>query len=142
MPYFSPQQRAAVWANRKRKEVQPTRHEIAEYYSDPQVRQEILAQLRDRPVMAIQALPSGKKVVRRNLQGGKPIRITRADHKGGESDLGWYTDRRFAEFHPVIGDKTDRVWVDVDPGPNRTTESIKPLVRKVVETVDKILFWN
>jgi len=138
MPYSSPAQRAAIWANRKRQEVQPSRHDIAEYYTDPQVRQEILSQLRNRPVMAIQSLPSGQKIVRRNLSTGDPIQITKADFSGGESDLGWYTDRRFAEFHPVIGTRTDKVWVDIDPGPNRSTESLKPLVRKVVDSVNQM----
>lgn len=137
MPYASPAQRAAIWATRKRKEVQPTRHEIAEYYSDPQVRQALLAQLRDQPVMAVQSLASGKKIVRRHIQG-EPIQISRADFKGDTSDLGWFTDRRFAEFHPVVGDRTDKVWVDVDPGPNRTTESLKPLVKEVITTVRKL----
>jgi len=108
-----------------------TKHDIAEYYSDPTVRSAILSQIKDKPVMAIHTLPKGD-VVRRNDPKGKPIRILQARNDASNpQDLAWYTDRRFSEFHPTIGRNTRKVWVDIDPGPEADFETLKPTVAKV-----------
>ncbi len=115
-----------------------TKHEIAEYYSDPNVRSVILAQIKDKPVMAIHTLPKGG-VVRRNDSRGKPIRISQAHNDASNpKDLAWYTDRRFSEFHPTIGKRTRQVWVDIDPGPERSFESLKPVVADVDNALRKL----
>lgn len=109
----------------------PTKHEIAEYYSDPGVRSAILSQIKNKPVMAIHTLPKGD-VVRRNDSKGKPIRILQARNDASNlNDLAWYTDRRFSEFHPTVGNTTRKVWVDIDPGPKKDFEELKPLVGQV-----------
>lgn len=113
-----------------------SRHQISEYYSDPKVRMELVSQLKDNPAMVIQSLPAGN-VVHRN-RSGAPIRITRADLKNDPHSLRWFTDRRFSEFHPVIGEKTNKGWVDIDPGPGRTIESVKPLVSDVANALSKL----
>jgi len=111
--------------------VKPTKHEIAEYYSDPTVRSAILSQIKNKPVMAIHTLPKGD-IVRRNDAKGKPIRILQArNDASNRNDLAWYTDRRFSEFHPTIGKKTRKVWVDIDPGPKADFEEVKPTVARV-----------
>lgn len=108
-----------------------TKHEIAEYYSDPTVRSAILSQIQNKPVMAIHTLPKGD-VVRRNDAKGKPIRILQArNDASNRNDLAWYTDRRFSEFHPTIGRNTRKVWVDIDPGPKADFEELKPTVARV-----------
>lgn len=116
-----------------------TKHEIAEYYSNPEVRAKLLSQIRNRPVLAVQTLDTGENVYRRNDPGGNPILITKAvSDTQDQNDLAWYTDRRFSEFHPVIGRKTDTAWIDVDPGPGRTTESLKPVVKDVHALLRKL----
>lgn len=108
-----------------------TKHEIAEYYSDSGVRAAILAQVRDRPTMVVQSRPS-KSFVRRKAPDGTPIRILQAlNDSANPNDLAWYTQRRYSEFHPSIGKKTKQVWVDIDPGPKRTIEDLKPVVTDV-----------
>lgn len=109
-----------------------TKHEIAEYYSDPEVQAKILAQVRNQKVLAVQTLDTGENIYRRNDPNGNPILITKAlSDRHDQHDLSWYTDRRFSEFHPVIGSKTNTAWIDVDPGPGRSVNSLKPLVRDV-----------
>lgn len=117
----------------------PSKQEISEYYADPQVRAAILSQIKNRPVLTVQAIGGGREpIFRRNLKRGVPIQITQATgDKQNPSDLSWFTERRFSEFHPVIGSQTKDVWVDIDPGKGRTTEELKPLVRSVEELLRK-----
>jgi len=115
-----------------------TKHDIAEYYTDPDVRQAILAQIKNKPVLAVQSLPSGN-IHRRNNRKGKPIRILQASNSArNQGDLAWFTDRRYSEFHPTIGRKTRQVWVDIDPGPERDFESLKPVVSEVAAALKKL----
>jgi DNA primase len=117
---------------------QLSKHDISEYYSDPTVRKAILKQIKDRPLMAVQSLPSGA-IYRRNRTREEPIQISQAKlNPKSTGDLAWYTDRRFSEFHPVIGKKTDQVWVDVDPGAKRDIDSLKPVVHNVVEALKEM----
>lgn len=112
-----------------------TRHQISEYYADPHIRSELLSQIKDGPVMAIQSLPSGDVLHRKRL--GKPITITQVSAEDTPDSLKWYTDRRYSEFHPVIGKTTDKAWVDIDPGPNKSLEQLKPLVSDVAKALAK-----
>lgn len=131
MPYASPQQDAAVPSAL-------TKHQIAEYYSDPGVRAAILAQIKNKPVLTIQSLPKGD-IRRRNDHSGSPIRILQAlNNASNQHDLAWYTDRRHSEFHPTIGRKTRQVWVDIDPGPDRDFESLKPVVSQVENALKEL----
>lgn len=108
-----------------------SKHDISEYYSDPAVRRNILDQIKNRPVVAVQST-SNEDVIRRNNPSGEPIRILEAKGDAtNRNDLAWYTDRRFSEFHPAIGKRTKQVWVDIDPGPKRTLNSLKPIVADV-----------
>jgi DNA primase len=110
-----------------------TKHDIAEYYSDPKIRAHLLAQLQDTPVLVALSTPKGESVYRRNHpSGGKDIVITQAvGDSHDKQDLAWFTDRRYSEFHPVVGKKTTRAWVDVDPGTRVTLGKLKPLVKEV-----------
>lgn len=115
-----------------------TKHQIAEYYSDPEVRSALLRQIRNKPVLAVQARPD-KQFIRRNAPDGTPIRILQAVNDAkNKNDLAWYTDRRYSEFHPTIGKKTKQIWVDIDPGPGRTTESLKPVAVDVEHLLRKL----
>lgn len=114
------------------------KHDIAEYYSDPEVRAALLTQLKNRPTMVVNTR-EGKSFVRRNTPQGKPIRILQAlNDSQNANDLAWYTNRRYSEFHPAIGKKTRQVWVDIDPGPKRTIEELKPVVVDVDNALKRI----
>lgn len=115
-----------------------SKHDIAEYYADPEVRAALLSQIKNRPVMAIQTRPD-KQIVRRNAPDGKPIRILKAlNNSRDKNDLAWYTDRRFSEFHPSIGKRTKKIWVDIDPGPTRSLEDLKPVVTDVQGVLERM----
>jgi DNA primase len=107
-----------------------TKHEIDEYYSDPEVQSKILEQIRNRPLLAVQTLDTGENVYRRKDPSGKPILITKAlDDRDDPNDLAWYAARRFSEFHPVVGPKTTTAWIDIDPGPGSNAKTLKSTVR-------------
>ena len=115
MPYGSDAQRRAVWASKRRKEhklderwnktlvdapgKKLTRLEIFNYYADPKIRQKLLENIKDRPVLAVQTVLPADHVMRRHRAPGEPIRVSQAErdphHK---NDLAWYTERRFTEF--------------------------------------------
>lgn len=115
-----------------------TKHDIAEYYADPEVRAALLSQIKNKPVMAIQTRPD-KQIVRRNAPDGKPIRILKAlNNSRDPNDLAWYTDRRYSEFHPSIGKHTKKIWVDIDPGPKRSIEDLKPVVSDVQSVLQRM----
>ena len=119
-----------------RKEGAVSKMDISSYYADPAVRQQIMHQLQNRQVLAVQNPRNKDKVYRRNISPGRPIQITQAtDQPDKKHDLAWFTDRRFSEFHPVIGKQTDEVWVDIDPGDGKTTEELKPIVTKVEDAL-------
>lgn len=108
-----------------------TKQQIADYYSDPEVQAAILKQIKGRPLLAVQSLPTGN-VYRRNADSGSPIRIVKAVIGADDpSNLDYYTTRRFSEFHPSIGKNSREVWVDIDPGPNVGFNDTKIITEKV-----------
>ena len=114
-----------------------TKLDIAEYYSDRAVQEQILNQIANRPVTVVQSLPD-KNIYRRNNPDGSSIRITKAEPNNESKDnLLWFTDRRYSEFHPEIGKNTKKIWVDVDPGPNAALPQVKEIVTKVVNSLQK-----
>lgn len=114
-----------------------TKHDIAEYYSDPAVRRRILEATHNKGVFVVQNR-NGRKIYRKNSPVGGAVSIQRATGNSNDpNDLAWFTDRRYSEFHPTIGKKTDTVWVDVDPGPDVTTEDVKPIVTQVISELKK-----
>jgi len=124
MPYASPAQRAAVWAKRNAQAVLTsgnpvTKQEVHDYYSNPVIKQRVLAALANRDLLAIQSRSPDEQIVRRYRKKNEPIRVENPE------DLDWYSSRRYTEFHPTVGEKTDEVWVDIDPGKNKNTEDTK-----------------
>jgi DNA primase len=115
-----------------------SKHDIAEYYSDPHVREAILEQVKGRGLLAI--MDRGEeKITRRNAPDGQPIRITEAKgDASNKADLAWYTDRRFAEFHPSIGKNTRMAWVDIDPGHKVPFEDVKKVTLQVANKLKEL----
>lgn len=115
-----------------------SKHDIAEYYSDPHVREAILAQVKNRPVLAV--MDRGTQLIsRRNAADGKPIRVIQAKgDSNNPQDLAWYTDRRYSEFHPSIGKNTRTAWVDVDPGASVPFKDVKQIALNVAHTLEQM----
>lgn len=140
MTYSSPKQRAAVWAKRNEKSWDEpitagntlTKREVHDYYNDPGIQQRILSALANRDLVAVQARSPDNQFVRRYIKKDQPIRVT------SPRDLANLTKQRFTEFHPTIGSKTKEVWVDIDAGKNRSTESLKPVVLDVEKQMRKM----
>lgn len=140
MPYASPQQRSAAWAQRDEKAWDETvtggneltKREVYDYYNDPITQQRILATLANRDLVAVQARSPEKQIYRRYEKPGMPLRVTSV------RDLARLTKQRFADFSPTIGSKTDEVWVDIDAGASTDIDSLKPVVRKVESVMKKL----
>ncbi len=152
MPYFSSAQRKAVWAKRKAQhdkldplrwdkpiiapeEGEPlTKRDVFNYYSDMNIRRKLLAQLRGRPVIGIQSLDPTRHVLRRNRIKDDPIRINKAERDADNpKDLAWFTERRFSEFHPVIGERVKQVWVDIDPDKKVPANRVKDITTQIAK---------
>jgi DNA primase len=116
-----------------------SKHDIAEYYSDPHVREAILSQVQNRPLLAVMDRGDNNLIMRRNAADGKPIKIL--DAKGDTSnpqDLAWYTDRRYSEFHPSIGRNTRTAWVDIDPGKDVSFDETKRVTQQVAQALGTV----
>lgn len=140
MPYSSPQQRAAVWAKRNAQAWDEpvtagntlTKREVHDYYNDPVIQQRILTTLANRDLVAIQSRSPDNQILRRYEKTDKPLRVT------SPKDLARLTTQRFTEFHPTVGKQTNEVWVDIDAGKNRSTESLKPVTLQVEKLMRKL----
>jgi len=147
MPYSSPAQRAAVWANRKYQDVENldavvidspstgikmTKKDVLDYYSTPEVRRRLFRELKDKDLLTVMNREPNTPIVRRYRKKDEPIRIPTG------KDIDWYTSRRYTEFHPTIGKTTNQVWVDIDAGKDVGIEELKPAVRAVQREVQKI----
>lgn len=94
-----------------------TKRDVFNYYSQPSIREAIVRQLRAGPVMVLQNF-SGQPTFRRLLDPDTPIRISRdSGDVDDPSDYQYWIERRAVEFHPVLGEKTQHAFIDVDPKP-------------------------
>jgi DNA primase len=92
-----------------------TKKDVFNYYSQPSVREALFGQLRSGPAVVIQKF-SGEPTLRRLVSPDEPIRITQdAGDVDDPKDFQYWIERRAVEFHPVLGEKTNHVFVDVDP---------------------------
>lgn len=140
MPYASPQQRAAVWAKRNQQAWDEpitagntlTKREVHDYYNDPIIQQRILSSLANRDLVAIQSRSPDNQILRRYEKTDTPLRVS------SPRDLARLTKQRFTEFHPTVGPRTNEVWVDIDAGEDRSTESLKPITLDVEKQIRKL----
>lgn len=147
MPYTSPAQRSAVWANRKYQGVENldaviidspstgikmTKKDVLDYYSTPEVRRRLFAQLKNKDLVTVMNREPNVPIVRRYRKKDEPIRVETG------KDLDWYTQRRYSEFHPTLGERADHVWVDIDAGKDVGVEELKPAVRDVQRELQKV----
>lgn len=147
MPYSSPAQRAAVWANRKYQDVENldavvidspstgirmTKKDVLDYYSTPEVRRRLFREIKDKDLITVLNREPNVPIVKRYRKKDEPIRVPTG------KDIDWYTSRRYTEFHPTIGKTTDHVWVDIDAGKDVGIEEVKPAVRAVQRELQKV----
>lgn len=90
-----------------------------------------------------------RTILRRHGPDGKNIRITKVHGLEDPSSLEYWANRRLVELHRVVGQKTDVVWVDLDPkgdGPlRRLVREVVPKIERVVQSVypkAKIVLWD
>lgn len=106
-----------------------TKKDIFQYYSDPQVANQIMEQLRDRPVVMRQTMDRSNTFLRR------PDITKHEKNSDDPKDLQYWTERRATEFHQGFQEKDDRLVIDLDPGSNVSFDQTK----KVTDKIEKIL---
>jgi hypothetical protein len=147
VPYSSPAQRSAVWANRKYEGVENldaviidspttgikmTKKDVLDYYSTPEIKRRLFAQLKNKDLVTVMNREPNVPIVRRYRKKDEPIRMAKG------KDIDWYTQRRYSEFHPALSEKADHVWVDIDAGKDVGVEELKPAVRAVQRELKKV----
>lgn len=110
-----------------------TKEDIHSYYCDPKVKNELMKQFKKYDVLVYQTFSKGKSVLRRHPPNSKrPITITKADGDVSDpNDYYYWVENRTTEFHIVIGETTDIVWIDLDPHEKFTDwKKVKEYTRK------------
>ena len=107
-----------------------SKKDIANFYMDPKVRRKLLPQISGRPVMLVQQ--HAEPVVRRKTPEGKEI-VIEEGAKGPQdpSDYMNWVNQHTVEFHPVHGESTKELLVDIDPKGNVPWEKTKEVTRLV-----------
>jgi DNA primase len=108
-----------------------TKQDVLDYYDTPEVKRKLLREIRNKDLISVMPR-DGKKIIRRYRRAGEPIKIR------NEGDLDWYTQRRYSEFHPTVGKKTNQVWVDLDAGEQVDIDQVKPAVHAVLKEFRKM----
>jgi DNA primase len=115
---------------------QLTKQQIFNYYSQDRVRNTILAQIKKSPTLIQQQFSPDKPVLKR-WESGKPIHIKRdAGDVNSPNDYQYWIERRATEFHPTIGPKTSKIWLDIDPTEGFPWEKTKELVHLLADKID------
>lgn len=108
-----------------------SKRDVFNYYSQPPIREALVGQLRGNPAVIIQKF-EGEPTLRRLITPTDPIRITQdAGDVDDPADYQYWIERRAVEFHPVLGEKTDHVFVDIDPKPAISWKDTKRATRLV-----------
>lgn len=109
-----------------------TKEDVQAYYSNPDVQKELLKSLRGKDLVTIMSRSPEHHILRRRDISNGSSRINSPE------DLNKYTERRFSEFHPTIGKRTDEIWVDIDAGKNLSTEELKDTTLKVEDILKRL----
>ena len=88
-----------------------TRGEIRDYYM--QNVDKIFPSLHNKSVLILIGVGKNKTILKRNLDNDT-IKITKKHGIDDPESFEYWVNRRVIEFHPVLGDTTDFIFVDVD----------------------------
>ena len=88
-----------------------SRGEIKKHYE--KYTSKIFPYLKDKDVLVILGVGKNQFVLKRNLKD-RPIHITKKKGIDDLSSFEYWINRRVIEFHPIIGKRTDHIWVDID----------------------------
>lgn len=112
-----------------------TKQDIFDYYSDPAIRRAILSQLKEGPSIVHQNFSDQEPVLKR-WEKGEPIHIRKdSGDVDDPKDYTYWIERRATEFHPTLGEKTKRVWVDLDPHESVEWKKTKDITGKVSDLI-------
>ena len=115
-----------------------TKKDVFDYYSEPRIRNAILAQVKDREVIVRQSFTPAQVILKRKEKGNF-IRINRAgDDVNDPSDLSYFTERRMTEIHPVFRKNEDKLIVDLDPRPEFPFEDTKSYAAEISSFMKKV----
>lgn len=104
------------------------------FYKYPEIQKKLLEAIGNAEAMITQT-HGGKQVVRRYDEQGEPIKLTK-------DNFGEWARKHMTEIHPVYGQKTDQLAVDIDPGKdvnwNETRRMTIELVRRMQDDMPGI----
>jgi hypothetical protein len=114
--------------------VRITRGELRHIYLRNSAR--IVDAIKAYDALVLIGIGKNRTILRRHGPNGKNIRITKVEGIEDPSSLEYWANRRLVELHRVVGQKTDVVWVDLDP---KDDGDLRQLVRKVVPKVERVM---
>jgi len=100
------------------------KQDVLDYYGTPHIQSALLRNFYGDEALTLVKHEGGTPFFRRNL-GGEPIKLN------SPGQLKRLVDQRTVEFHPSIGEKTNVIWVDIDPGKEVSTHELKPIVKQI-----------
>jgi DNA primase len=117
-----------------------TKQDVIDYYRDPAVREKLLRETGDKPVLTVMQRTPGEPIYRR-YDKKQPILLNM-------DSLDALAKQRTVEFHATLGEGTREMWVDLDPGAavspgnlKRTVKHVDDLLKKLPEVKDtRIVF--
>lgn len=113
-----------------------TRGEIKDYYVE--TADKIFPYVSKREVLVYIGVSKNQNVLKRNIKEGVPIVIMTEKGVDDDSSFEYWVYRRVIEFHRVIGERTDLVWVDIDLHPDSDATLKKSLYNQAVKNIDRI----
>jgi hypothetical protein len=103
-----------------------TKRDIYRYYSTPEVKNKLFAQVQNKEVMVRQVLSPEEGWIKRVSS----ITKNTGDASNTE-DLQYYIERRHVEFNPAMSSLEDRLVIDLDPGNGLSLEDVKKVAAYV-----------
>lgn len=116
--------------------VKLTRGQIYDHYAKPAIRKQIMARIKDKPVLVYLGIGKNEKILKRN-HDNKQIVITNDSEENSEKpDNYWYwIKRRMLSIHEVFETKTDIGFVDLDLHGDYSLEKAKQYAKKLSSVI-------
>lgn len=115
-----------------------TRGQIKKYYEKNL--NKLYPYLENKDVIVILGITKNKFVLKRLGKNKENIHITQKFGLNDPQSLEYWINRRVIEFHPVIKEKTDLIWVDIDI--NKPTLANFNLAKSLIPEIKKIFKEN